>query len=215
LADWKRGGIAAAVQGLIEEYQKRAPQNLLARYVDNHDEGRGIYRFGPQACRVMMDLAACMPQSIVFTLAGQEAGALNRPPIHEYFSICDKGFRLIDGDQIRHVEGIEFEGNQFFRTSEERGQAISEARKRFEFRRNQPLLLHGSYEPLEVGEQASESEKTVVAFTRKLEGHALHCLFNLGHEKRDLNQVPKGNVLYGQEIEGFLPPFSSLLIQSL
>lgn len=214
LANWKRGGIAAAVQGLIAEYQTRAPQNILARYVDNHDEGRGIYRFGPQACRVMMDLAACMPQTILFTLAGQEAGALNRPPIHEYFSICDKGFRLIDGDRVRNVEGIEFEGNQFFRSSEARAQAISEARKRFALHKH-PVLRQGEWIPLDVGEQASGPERTVVAFTRVFNGERLHCLFNLGHEKRDLTQVPGGELLYGEKCRNAISPFGCSVIQSL
>jgi glycosidase len=211
LANWKRGGIAAAVQGLIAEYQTRAPQNILARYVDNHDEGRGVYRFGPQACRVMMDLAACMPQSIVFTLAGQEAGAMNRPPIHEYFSICDKGFRLIDGDQIRNEEGIEFEGNQFFRTAEERLQAVSEARKRFDLHQH-PVLRNGSWIPLDVGEQAAGPERTVVAFTRVFNGERLHCLFNLGHEDRHLKRLPDGNMCYGSNTGNTLPAFTSRIL---
>lgn len=214
LADWKRGGIAAAVRGLIAEYQTRAPQHLLARYVDNHDEGRGIHRFGPQASRVMMDLAACMPQTILFTLAGQEAGALNRPPIHAYFSICDKGFRLIDGDQIRSVEGIEFEGNQFFRSSEERIRSISESRNRFALRKNHPALRHGRWQELAVGEVAPDSEKTVVAFSRQLPESTLHCLFNLGHEKRDLKQIPEGKVIYGTDRLSPLPAFSCAIIQS-
>ncbi len=214
LADWKRGGIAAAVQGLIREYQTRAPQKLLARYVDNHDEGRGIYRFGPEACRVMMDLAACMPQSMVFTFAGQEAGALNRPPIHEYFSICDKGFRLVEGDEVRNVEGIEFEGNQFFRTAEERTQAISEMRKRFTLHQH-PVLQQGDWNAIEVDEQAADPDKTVVAFSRSLNGDVLSCLFNLGHEKRDLKQVPQGKVVYGQMESNSMAPFSTVIIQPL
>jgi len=214
LADWKRGGIASVVHGLIEEYQKRAPQNLLARYMDNHDEGRGIYRFGPQASRVMMDLAACMPQTILFTLAGQEAGAMNRPPIHEYFTICDKGFRLIDGDHIRNVEGIEFEGNQFFRTSEERGLAISEARKRFELRKEYTSLCEGSWQALEVDEDAPEADKTVVAFTREVAGETLHCLFNLGHENRRLKKRVDGERIYGEAGAEQVPAFSCVIFQA-
>jgi glycosidase len=213
LAEWKTGGIAAAVRGLIEDYRQQAPDQLLARYVDNHDEGRGIYRFGPQACRVMMDLAACMPQSIVFTLAGQEAGALNRPPIHEYFSICDKGFRRIVHGQTQHIEGIEFEGNQFFRTAEERMRSISETRKRFSLRENSTALREGSWEPLDVGEQAADPDKTVVAFTRTSENQTLHCLFNLGHESRSLQNLPVGKSIYGVEATTELSPFSTLILQ--
>lgn len=214
LADWKRGGIAAAVQGLISAYQTRAPQHLLARYVDNHDEGRGNYRFGPQAARVMMDLAACMPQSILFTLAGQEAGALNRPPIHEYFSICDKGFRRIDGDRIHRVEGIEFEGNQFFRSPEARATAISETRKRFELHRH-PVLRHGDWTPLEVGEHVSPCDHTVVAFSRTYNEETLHCLFNLGHEARFLKRMPTGRVIYGEKPSTALSAFACVVIQPL
>ncbi|MGA0333988.1 MAG: alpha-amylase family glycosyl hydrolase [Kiritimatiellia bacterium] len=214
LTEWRKGGIAAAVQGLIQEYQVRAPDKLLARYVDNHDEGRGVYRFGPQASRVMMDLAACMPQSILFTLAGQEAGAMNRPPIHEYFSICDKGFRQIHEDRIRKIEGIEFEGNQFFRTSEARRQAVSEARKRFSLRKEHPCLVSGNYLPLDVQENSPDTEKTVVAFTRQLAGESLHCLFNLGHEARNLGRIPEGTLIAGSCENATLEPFGWTLIQA-
>lgn len=214
LAEWKKGGIAAAILGLMWDCHQRAPDRQLARYVDNHDEGRGIYRFGPQACQVMMDLAACMPQTILFTLAGQEAGAMNRPPIHEYFSICDKGFREIVNGEIRRVEGIEFEGNQFFRTSEERSRAISEARKRFSLRKEHPALREGSWQMYDVDEQAPDAEKTVVAFTRIARNQTLHCLFNLGHSPRCLTHLPEGSHIYGVSPTQELPPFSTLILES-
>ncbi|MCC5850144.1 MAG: DUF3459 domain-containing protein [Verrucomicrobia bacterium] len=198
LADWRRGGIAAAVTGLIQAYQDHGQGKLLARYVDNHDEGRGLYRFGPEACRVMMDLAACLPDTILFTLAGQEAGAMNRPPIHEYFGLCDKGYRRVEDGQVRRVEGIEFEGNQFFRRSEERMQGVSEARKRFALRRAHPALRSGDWVPFDPGEKADAADKTVVAFTRSGEVERLICLFNLGHEDRELANVPTGRLLYGE-----------------
>lgn len=212
LNDWKKGGIAAAVTGLIQEYQTRSPNHLLARYVDNHDEGRGVYRFGKEACRVMMDLAACMPQTILFTLSGQEAGAMNRPPIHEYFSICDKGFRKVEGETVRVVEGIEFEGNQFFRNPEERAESISDYRKRFQLRHEHPALLHGTWEPLDVGEQTEDQEKSVVAFLRKHQNEALVCMFNLSHEPRQLQEPPSGKRIYGNDLrEGVIEPLSSVI----
>lgn len=207
LADWTRGGIAAAVTGLIRDHLERAPDRWLARYVDNHDEGRGFFRFGEDACRVCMDLAACMPRSILFTLCGQEAGALNRPPIHEYFDICDKGYRRVHGDDVRRVDGIEFEGNVFFRTSEKRSASISEFRKRFLLRKTQDALREGDWHPLDVGEDAPESEHTVVAFTRRARGETLHCLFNLGHEPRALTRAPAGHLVHGETGSGPLPAF--------
>lgn len=211
LAEWKQGGIAAAVRGLISAYQEQAPECLLGRYVDNHDEGRGLYRFGEGACRVLMDLAACMPGSIVFTLAGQEAGALNRPPIHEYIGLCDKGYRRPDGSR---VDGIEFEGNLFFRTSEERALSISEARKRFALRRAHPALLRGDWQPLEVGEDARPAHRTVVAFTRSVPGETLHALFNLGHEDRTLSHPPAGRRVYGAVGRYTLPAFSCRVVSA-
>lgn len=213
LADWKHGGIAAAVTGLVRDCRDRAPGNLLARYVDNHDEGRGLHRFGPEACRVMMDLAACLPDSIVFTLCGQEAGALNRPPIHEYFGLCDKGFRRVDGDGVTRREGIEFEGNQFLRTSEDRRNAVSEYRNRFALRRDNPALNRGDWHPLDVEEMAEGPEKTVVAFTRHAGGQTLHCLFNLGHEPRDLANPVVGGLLHGDPDGLTLPPFSTRILR--
>ena len=214
LREWREGGIAKAVLGLIQEYQTRAPDHLLARYVDNHDEGRGVYRFGKEASSVMMDLAACMPQTILFTLAGQEAGAMNRPPIHEYFSICDKGFRKVEGDQVRVVDGIEFEGNQFFRTPEERTESISEYRKRFHLRLEHPALTRGGWAAYEVGEQAAENQKSVVAFLRDDEDETLFCLFNLGHHTRVLSHLPEGTRLYGKELhDQVMEPFSSLVLR--
>jgi len=215
LADWKRGGVAAAVTGLMRDVQERCGDRLLARYVDNHDEGRGLFRFGPQACRVLMDLAACMPNSIVFTLAGQEAGALNRPPIHEYFGLCDKGFRRVDGDTVTRTEGIEFEGNLFFRTSEERIQSVSDFRNRFALHHDHPALRHGDWETIDPGEQAPDPEKTVVAFTRRAEGETLHCLFNLGHEDRKLSSPPSGDLLYGADGSADpLPAFATRILRS-
>jgi hypothetical protein len=122
--------------------------------------------------------------------------------------------------KVRTVEGIEFEGNQFFRTAEERIRAISESRKRFALRDKYPALREGGWQDLEAGEVAPASEKTVVAFTRSLKGETLHCLFNLGHEKRDLEQIPrrKGNLRNRQRFHParfFLRNYSIALSSSL
>lgn len=210
LAEWRRGGVAAAVRGLIEAYQRKAPDRLLARYVDNHDEGRGLYRFGAGACRVMMDLAACMPGSIVFTLSGQEAGALNRPPIHEYIGLCDKGYRKTDGGR---VDGIEFEGNLFLRTPDARAEAIREMRDRFALRKEHPALVSGSISFLDAGEQSPEPERTVLAFLREGGGERLACVFNLGHSGRHLSNPPRGVNVYGDPGNTFLPAFTCRVVR--
>lgn len=214
LAAWKARGIAGAVESLVKDQLERAPQQLLARYVDNHDEGRGVYRFGVEACRVFMDLAACLPNTIVFTLAGQEAGALNRPPIHEYFSLCDKGYRkwTVEGSG-ETVEGIEFEGNQFFRTSEERIQSVSEMRKRFALHREYPALRSGDWSPVDVGEDAATADRTVVAFRRSSPEETLICLFNLGDIDRILRQPPTGTPLLGEAPSDVLPAFASCVLK--
>lgn len=210
LAAWRQGGIAAAVEHLVADCVTHCPQHWLARYTDNHDEGRGLHRFGAEATRVFLDLAACLPRTLLFTLAGQEAGALNRPPIHEYFGICDKGYRRADGGE---VPGIEFQGNLFFRTSEARIQAISEARNRFHLRKNQPALRDGTWQPLAVGEVCADPERTVVAFVRETAGQRLACLFNLGHEPRQLRQPPSGRRIYGVEGHSELPPFATRILE--
>jgi glycosidase len=213
LTAWRERGIAGAVESLMKDHMDRAPELLLARYVDNHDEGRGVHRFGRDACRVLMDLAACLPGSIVFTLAGQEAGALNRPPIHEYFDVCDKGYRRLSADgTVTAIEGIEFEGNQFFRTSEERAQAVSEMRNRFRLHRDHPALRSGGWQPYDVGEKTELSNRTVVAFRRSSPEETLVCLFNLGHDDRVLNQVPSGTLIHGTDQGNILPAFSSRVV---
>lgn len=88
--------------------------------IDNHDEGRGVYRFGDGGTRAMMALAFLAPRSIPFLLCGQEFGAENRPPIHERIQPCDKGYRRIGGQGVAWRAGVESEGNLFARGIEAR-----------------------------------------------------------------------------------------------
>ncbi len=72
----------------------------LARYTDNHDEGRGLHRFGEGAVKAMMQLVFMAPHTLPFILCGQEFGAANRPSIHERMGVCDKGPHLLNVDWI-------------------------------------------------------------------------------------------------------------------
>ena len=91
-------GIAAAFEQVLMRYEEALGLGgagpWLARYTDNHDEGRGVYRFGDGAVRAVMQLVFLAPHTIPFLLTGQEFGALNRPSIHERFGPCDKGRRV-------------------------------------------------------------------------------------------------------------------------
>ncbi len=60
-----RGGIAGAMGCILERYEDRGGEAgegpWLARYSDNHDEGRGLWRFGRGAVRAAMQLAFLAP----------------------------------------------------------------------------------------------------------------------------------------------------------
>lgn len=218
---WQSGGPAAAAAHMLMQYENASENfpvaHYTARYTDNHDEGRGLYRFGAGAMHIMNTLAFLAPKTIPFLLCGQEFGALNRPPIHERCSPCDKGYRKL-GDDGREwkVEGVEFEGNIFARELDARQGWYEFYKSLITLRKKNRELTDGSFEPLDIGEEAPATDYTVLAFDRKLGRKLVRCVLNLGHEPRRLARadhlLASGQPLWGEyPADGVLPAFSAFV----
>jgi glycosidase len=219
---WQTGGPAAAAALLLVQYEDAAPSfpapHFTARYTDNHDEGRGLYRFGPGAVRAMMSLAFFSPRTIPFLLCGQEFGALNRPSIHGRCTPCDKGPRLVgpDGRETR-LEGVEFEGNIYDRTPAARAAWYAFFRRLVSLRNRLPALSGGSFALLDPGEDASPPERTVLAFERTFRRQRVRFAVNLGDEPRRLANAAlfrTGRPLLDPlPPDGILPPFTPVAVR--
>lgn len=215
---FKQGGIAAAFETALRNYESVLPPGedgpFLARYTDNHDEGRGVYRFGPQAVRAVMQLAFLSNHTLPFLLTGQEFGAENRPSIHERFSLCDKGRRVKKGEHISKMPGIEFEGNLFARGYTARAEWYRFYHELISLRnRNRPLQI-GKLHFLDVAEECQPAQRAVVTFERRLRNRAVRCAVNMGPEPRRLKQTTllEGKILYGALDGDVLPPFSAIAV---
>jgi len=221
LQAWSDGGLAAAAARTLMQYEEAAPAfagpRYTARYTDNHDEGRGLYRFGPGAFRAMNILAFLAPRTLPFLLTGQESGALNRPSIHARCQPCDKGRRILtaDGREVRQ-EGVELEGNLFDRGYAARQQWQQFFKELIALRKKHRPLREGSCDILDLGEDAGPRDRTVLAFDRKLGQQLLRCVINLGDQPRHLaraNALLNGTPLYGTlPAAGVLPPFSVVVV---
>jgi len=219
---WQEGGIAAAAARVLMQYEEAAPRfaapRYTARYTDNHDEGRGLYRFGPGAFRAMNILAFLAPRTLPFLLTGEEFGALDRPSIHARCQPCDKGRRVLalDGREYR-IEGIELEGNLFDRSRDARQGWYRFFRELITLRKKIRPLTDGNCVILEAGEDAPALNRTVVAFDCKLGRQLIRCAVNLGPDTRRLDRA--GNLFVGQTLygaldpDGALPPFSAVVVQ--
>lgn len=224
LEAWQDGGLAGAAARILMQYEQAAPRfdgpRFTARYTDNHDEGRGLYRFGPGAFRAMNILAFLAPRTLPFLLTGEEFGALNRPSIHARGQPCDKGRRILaaDGREYR-LDGLEFEGNIFDRGLPARQQWYRFFQELITLRKKQRPLTEGSCEIVEVGEAAPRPERTVVAFDRKLGRRLLRCAVNLGDQPRRLDRAATlfvGPTLWGGwNPRGELDPFSAIVTDVL
>lgn len=222
LEAWQDGGIAAAAAHILMQYEEAAPRfagpRYAARYTDNHDEGRGLYRFGPGAFRALNTLSFLSPHTLPFLLTGQEFGAANRPSIHARGQPCDKGRRILaaDGREYRQ-EGIEFEGNLFARGFEARQRWYTFYRELIALRKKHRPLVDGACAILDVGEDAPARERTVIAFDRTLGRHLLRCAVNLGTQPRVLTRAPhlfSGQPLYGElDPGGTLPPYAAYVVK--
>ena len=219
---WQDGGIAAAAARVLMQYEEAAPRfagpRFTARYTDNHDEGRGLYRFGPGGFRAMNTLAFLAPRTLPFLLTGEEFGALDRPSIHARCQPCDKGRRIVGADgRERHQEGVELEGNLFDRGLEARQQWYQFFKELVALRKQNRPLADGSCSILDVGEDAPARARTVVAFDRKLGRQLIRCAVNLGDQPRKLARAPhllSGEILHGTlGPDGTLLPFSALVVR--
>lgn len=209
------GGIAGAFARAILNYEERYPRAgapYLARYTDNHDEGRGAYLFGPQAACAVNILIFFLPRTIPFLLTGQEFGALNRPPIHDRIAPIGKRRRIQMPDHVREQEMVEFEGNCFARDPAERAATYAFYRSLIDLRRSRRELTEGSFTLLDAGEDAAPNHRSVIAFERRLGKRALRCAVNLGPEPRRIRQAGlfKGRILFGSLDNDVLPAFSGI-----
>ncbi len=222
LEAWQDGGIAAAAGRVLMQYEEAASKfpgpHFTARYTDNHDEGRGLYRFGPGGFRAMNALAFLAPRTLPFLLTGEEFGALDRPSIHARCQPCDKGRRIVGADgRERHQEGVELEGNLFDRGLDARQHWYQFFKELVALRKKHRPLTAGACAVLDVGEEAPAPARTVVAFDRKLGRQLVRCAVNLGPEPRKLTRAPSlfvGEPLYGALEPGdVLPPFAAVVVQ--
>ncbi len=216
---FKAGGIAGAMETALLNYESTLPPGddapRLARYTDNHDEGRGAYRFGEGAVRAVSQLVFLSNHCIPFILTGQEFGAMNRPSIHGRIHPCDKGRRIAGADGVRAEAGVEFEGNLFARGAENRANWHRFFGQMIHLRLKTRELQRGAFVLLDAGESCPRSERTVIAFERRLRRAAVRCAVNLGPEPRELRNAPifAGEVLYGGLQGDTLPPFSSVVVR--
>lgn len=211
-------GIAGAFERALLNYEEKlgpgAP--FVARYSDNHDEGRGFYLYGPGATRAINQLVFMAPRTLPFILTGEEFGAVNRPPIHDRMNPIGKRRRIINGAHVREQESVEFEGNSFVRGAKERAAIYAFFKDLIHLRRSHQALSRGSFHLLDAGEQCAPAQRAVVAFERKLGRKVLRCAINMGPEARQLTNAKafRGHVIYGSLVRGTLPAFSSVVISA-
>ena len=202
-----------AIQRYEDARAKASDPFYLARYSDNHDEGRGLFRYGPGATRAINNLLCLLPHSLPFFLSGQEFGALNRPSIHERIQACDKGRRIIEDLQVIREPGVEFEGNLFARGAKEQEEWHRFYRELVSLRHATPALTHGELEWIDSGEVCAPNDRTVVAFSRKLGDTTLHCAVNMGPQARILAnaRVFQGKPVLGDLNQKQLEAFSAIV----
>ncbi len=216
---FRGGGIAGAVSRVLDDYHTRLAglpgPAWLARYTDNHDEGRGLHRFGPGAVRAMMQLVFLAPHTIPFLLGGQEFGAVNRPSIHARMGTCDKGPRVLDeqGGETEQA-GIEFVGNLFAGSVDERRAWCSFYRSLIALRKANVALTRGDLRWLDVGEDCPTNERSVVAFERRCDAQTVRCAVNLGAQPRRLTapDALAGSPLYGKLSADVLGAFEAVVL---
>lgn len=203
LSAFREGGIAAAALRCISNYEEIfgacAGGPWVARYTDNHDEGRGLHRFGAGAVMAVNRLLFMSPNCIPFILTGQEFGAVNRPSIHERLGVCDKGPRVVRDGKSETLPGIEFEGNLFARGIDTRQHWHDFYRELILLRRSTKVFSCGSFTSIDCGEDAAVPERSLIAFERSYEGATIRCAVNLGPHDRKLAapELFKGKIIYG------------------
>ncbi len=212
-----RDGLAGAFERALLNYEDQlAPGRggpYLARYSDNHDEGRGFYLYGPGATKAINQLVFLAPRTLPFILTGEEFGAVNRPPIHDRMNPIGKRRRILSGDHVREQESVEFEGNSFARDPSERAALYAFFKGLIQLRRKNRELSHGTFHLIDTGESCPRHHRTVVAFERRLGGRVLRCAVNMGPDPRRLGRAGdfQGARVYGGLDGEVLPAFSSVV----
>lgn len=220
-AAFERGGMAGAAEEVLGHADDRLGTKdgrsaRWARYTDNHDEGRGVYRFGDGAVLALNQLIFLSGNSIPFLLAGQEFGAENRPSIHTRIGVCDKGYRSVGAHGVQEVPGIEFEGNLFTRDARRRRGWFAFYRDLIALRLATPELSRGDCRIIEPGESCPENQRTVVAFERRHGEGLVRCAVNLGPESRTLrhSSLFKKPPIYGGLVDDTLAPFTAVVVRA-
>lgn len=213
-------GIAGAFERALLNYEERlAPAGtsgpFVARYSDNHDEGRGFYLFGPGATRAINQLVFMAPRTLPFILTGEEFGAVNRPPIHDRMNPIGKRRRIQCGDHVREQESVEFEGNSFARDPADRAAIYAFFQDLIRLRLSSRELTHGSFELVDYGEECTRAHRSVVSFERRLGASTVRCAVNLGPHDRKLRDAGalQGEILFGGLSGNTLPAFSSIAVR--
>jgi glycosidase len=215
------GGIAGAFATSIMNYESRLKAGedapYVARYTDNHDEGRGMYLYGEGAVRAVNALIFCAPHTLPFILTGQEFGALNRPPIHDRMNPIGKRRRIINpgNGNVRTQESVEFEGNIFLRDFAGRQDLYRYFQSLIKLRLKNPALTKGTFALWNPGEHCEMKDRTVIAFVRSHRQQHLLCVINLGHEDRKFDRadvIQSGQIEFGTFTDGILPAFSAVVV---
>jgi glycosidase len=214
-------GIAGAFETALMNYESRLAEGEdaphVARYTDNHDEGRGMYLFGEGAVRAVNALIFLSPHTMPFLLTGEEFGALNRPPIHDRMNPIGKRRRIINHEgKVRTQECVEFEGNIGLRDYHTRQELYAFFRELIHLRDKHPALSKGSFALWDAGEAVPRHQRTVIAFTRTFRKKTLLCAVNLGPEDRPINHASAftaGTPIYGTLKDGRLPAFSAVVAE--
>jgi glycosidase len=213
------GGLAGAFERALLNYEERLPAGpdapLVARYSDNHDEGRGFYLFGPGATKAVNQLVFMAPRTLPFLLTGEEFGAVNRPPIHDRMNPIGKRRRIQCGDHVREQESVEFEGNSFARDPAERAAIYRLFQDLIRLRLKNKEFTRGSFALVDAGEVCAPNHRTVVAFERRAGRSTVRCAVNLGPHARGLRHAGQfeGVTLFGGLNNGQLAAFSSVAVR--
>lgn len=210
-------GIAGAFEKALMNYETRfgrakdAP--FLARYTDNHDEGRGMYLYGEGAVRAVNQLIFLSNHTLPFILTGEEFGAVNRPPIHDRMNPIGKKRRIRSGDRVWEQECVEFEGNLFARDYAKRQELYAFFQGLIRLRLKHRELTHGAFTLIDAGEDIPRHLRAVTAFERTLGKRVLRCAVNMGAEPRPLKNAAlfSGEPVYGNLADGMLAPFSAVV----
>jgi glycosidase len=216
---FKSGGVAGAFAKALMNYEDRygrADQPpRLARYTDNHDEGRGMYLYGEGAVRAVNALVFTSPRALPFLLTGEEFGAVNRPPIHDRMNPIGKKRRIRRADgSYWEQDSVEFEGNSFAREPRKRAELFRYFKSLIRLRRTTPELVHGDFRLIGSGENAPPHECSVIAFDRCWKGRTVRCAINLGPSDRTLrSDVFTGQPLFGGLSQNTLPAFGAVVVR--